>query len=258
MTSRIFIIVPAYNASAHIEVTFGRIPPAVRERIARYVVCNDGSVDDTAAAIGRLAAAFPNLTVLTHEANKGYGAAEKDLLRCAQEYGADVAVLLHADGQYSPEKIPDLLAPIEAGEAEIVQGSRMLGGGALKGGMPLYKFIANKGLTFIENLGFGLRMAEYHSGFMVYSRPVLERVPYEKLSDSFDIDIEMMVCAKILGMRIREVAIPTIYADEVSHLRPIKYGMNVLRIVARYRRGYYRQLLKMMNDEARIRIGIGH
>jgi glycosyltransferase involved in cell wall biosynthesis len=238
------MIMPAYNAGAFIEKTFARIPDAARNRMTRCIVCDDGSTDDTAEALRRVARGWPNLLVLTHERNQGYGATEKDLLDRAKAEGAGVAILLHADGQYSPEKIPELLDPFDRGEADIVQGSRMLGSGALKGGMPLYKFIANKCLTAVENAAFGMKMAEYHSGFMLYSRKVLEAVPYRKLSDSFDIDIEMMLCAKILGMPIREVAIPTIYAGEKSHVRPLKYGMDVLRIVERFRRGYYHGLLK--------------
>jgi glycosyltransferase involved in cell wall biosynthesis len=238
------VIMPAYNAGAFIERTFVRIPDAARQRIACCIVCNDGSTDDTAEALGRLAQSWPDLVVLTHEQNRGYGATEKDLLDRAKAEGADVTILLHADGQYSPEKIPELLDPFDRAEADIVQGSRMLGGGALKGGMPLYKFVANKALTAVENAAFGMRLAEYHSGFMLYSRKLLDAVPYRTLSDSFDIDIEMMLCAKILGMPIREVAIPTIYAGEKSHVRPIKYGMDVLRIVKRFRRGHYHALLK--------------
>lgn len=244
MTSRVFIIMPAYNAGAHIEATFERIPPSVRERIARYVVVNDGSTDDTAAAISRLAVRFPNLIALSHDHNRGYGAAEKTLLAFARKEGADAAILLHADGQYSPEKISELLALLDRNEAELVQGSRMLGGGAVRGGMPMYKFIANKALTAVQNAAYGMKLAEYHSGYLVYSKRVLDEIPFDRLSDSFDIDIEIILCAKILGMRIREVAIPTIYAGEKSHVKPIKYGLDVLRIVGNFRRGHYHALLK--------------
>jgi len=245
MVDSIFIIMPAYNAGATIESVFARIPDVVRDRISQYVVVNDGSIDDTADALGRLKQRCSSLVVIEHETNKGYGVTERDLLQVAVEQEADVAVLLHSDGQYSPEKIPELLVPFDEDRADIVQGSRMLGGGALKGGMPLYKYVANRCLTAIENRGFGMKMAEYHSGYMLYSRRALETIPFEKLSDSFDFDLEMMVCAKILGLRIEEIAIPTIYADEVSHLNPIKYGLDVLGIVRRYRRGCYHRLLEV-------------
>jgi glycosyltransferase involved in cell wall biosynthesis len=176
---------------------------------------------------------------LTHEKNRGYGEAEKTLLRYAVQEGADVGIVLHSDGQYSPEKIIELLEPFDRGTADMVQGSRMLGGGALQGGMPLYKFIANKALTAIENLAFGMKLGEYHSGYMLYSRKAMEMIPWEKLSNSFDFDLEMMVLARVKGLRIAEIAIPTIYAGEKSHVRPVKYGFDVLSVILDYKRGKY-------------------
>jgi glycosyltransferase involved in cell wall biosynthesis len=242
--SKIFIVMPAYNAGATIEKVFARIPGEIRQSIDRYVVVDDGSTDDTAAALARLCREFPNLVFLKNEKNRGYGATEKILLAYALKEGAETAVLLHADGQYSPEKLSAMLAPFENGEADLVQGSRMLSGGALRGGMPLYKYVANKCLTAIENVGFGMKLAEYHSGYMAYSRKMMLAVPFHGLSDSFDFDLEMIVCAKIISLKIREVAIPTIYAGEKSHLNPIKYGFDVLAIVRRYRQGRYHKLLE--------------
>ncbi|MGC9971580.1 MAG: glycosyltransferase family 2 protein [Bryobacteraceae bacterium] len=242
MVETVFVLMPAYNAGATVEKVFARIPPEAKRRIRRYVAVDDGSKDDTAAALARLQAEFPNLVVLTHETNRGYGEAEKTLLRYALREGADAGVLLHSDGQYSPEKIPELLDPLDRDAADLVQGSRMLGGGALRGGMPLYKFIANRALTAIENWAFGLRLAEYHSGYMLYSRKTLETIPFEKLSGSFDFDLEMIVLARVKGLRIAEVAIPTIYAGEKSHLRPIQYGLDVLKVVRDYKRGKYHAL----------------
>ena len=239
MIENVSVLMPAYNAGATVERVFDRIPEAARRRIRQYVVVNDGSKDDTGAALARLATRFPTLVVLNHERNRGYGEAEKTLLRYALAENADAGILLHSDGQYSPEKIPDILAHFDDGSADLVQGSRMLGGGALRGGMPLYKFAANKLLTAIENFAFGMKMAEYHSGYMVYSRRAMETIPFEKLSQSFDFDLEMIVLAKVRGLRIAEIAIPTIYAGEKSHLRPIKYGLDVLSVVRAYRRGKY-------------------
>ena len=233
---------PAYNAGATIERVFARIPEQVRGRVARYVVVNDGSTDDTDQALTRLRTEFFNLVILQHDQNRGYGAAEKTLLNYAVRENAKVAVLLHSDGQYSPEKIPELLHPIDKSQADMVQGSRMLNGGALKGGMPLYKFAANKGLTALENWAFGLRLAEYHSGYMVYTNKCLAVIPFNKLSNSFDFDLEMIVMAKIKGLRIAEVAIPTIYADEISHLKPVRYGLKVLSVIFGYRSGKYDRL----------------
>ena len=239
MVDNVFVLMPAYNAGATIEKVFARIPPEARARIRRYVAVNDGSKDDTAAALTRLQQQFSNLVVLNHPTNRGYGEAEKALLRYALEQGVDVGILLHSDGQYSPEKIPELLEPFDRDTADMVQGSRMLGGGALRGGMPFYKFVANKALTAIENWAFGMKLAEYHSGYMVYSRRALEMIPFEKLSGSFDFDLEMIVLARVKGLRIAEIAIPTIYAGEKSHLNPIKYGLDVLSVVWAYKRGRY-------------------
>ena len=242
MPRKIVVIMPAYNAGATIEKVFARIPAQARERIAQYAVVDDGSTDDTAAAVERLQQQYAGLVALKHSVNKGYGAAEKTLLTFALGAGADVAVLLHSDGQYSPEKIPDLLRPFDEDTADLVQGSRLLGGGALQGRMPLYKFVANKALTAIENRAFGLKLAEYHSGYMLYSRKALEAIPFHKLSDSFDFDLEMIVMARVKNLRIMELPIPTIYADEVSHLRPIHYGLRVLSVVRAYKQGKYHAL----------------
>jgi len=244
MKKNIFVVMPAYNAGATIEQVFARIPADAKNRIERYIVVNDGSTDDTEEALERLRGEYSNLVTLNHETNRGYGAAEKTLLNYAVEHGAEVAILLHSDGQYSPERVLELLEPIDSDEAEITQGSRMLEGGALQGGMPFYKFVSNKCLTAIENWAFGMKMAEYHSGYMVYSRKALVEIPFNQLSDSFDFDLEMIIMAKIKGFRIVEIAIPTIYADEESHLNPLKYGLDVLSIVLAYKRGKYHSLFK--------------
>ena len=242
MVENVFVLMPAYNAGATIEKVFARIPVEARARIQRYVVVNDGSKDDTAQALTRLAATIPNLVVLNHPVNLGYGETEKDLLRYALREGAGAGVLLHSDGQYSPEKIIELLEPFDNDTADMVQGSRMLGGGALRGGMPMYKFVSNKALTMIENWAFGMKLAEYHSGYMLYSRKAMESIPFEKLSASFDFDLEMIVLARVKGLRICEIAIPTIYAGEKSSLNPIKDGFDVLKVVRDYRRGKYHRM----------------
>ena len=239
MVENIFVLMPAYNAGATIEKVFARVPSEARRRIRRYVVVNDGSTDDTGPALARLQNEFSNLVVLTHPTNKGYGAAEKTLLAYALREGAEVGIVLHSDGQYSPEKISDLLEPFDRDTADIVQGSRVLGGGALRGGMPFYKFVANKALTSVENWALGMKLAEYHSGYMLYRRKALELIRFEKLSNSFQFDLEMIVMARVKGLRVAEIPIPTIYADEKSHLRPIQYGLNVLSVVWDYKRGKY-------------------
>jgi glycosyltransferase involved in cell wall biosynthesis len=231
---------PAYQAGKTIEDVFRRIPSETARRLYRILVVDDGSRDDTAAAIGRLAGRWPCLVPLRHQTNRGYGAAIKTLLTAARCEEADAVIVVHADGQYAPERIPDLLAPLDDGAADLVQGSRLLGGGARAGGMPLYKYVANRALTRIENAVFGLRLAEYHSGYLAYARSFLDAVAFEGFSDSFDFDLEMMAAARAGGYRIREVPIPTRYAGETSHLRSIPYGLRVLRVVIRYLRGHYR------------------
>jgi glycosyltransferase involved in cell wall biosynthesis len=260
MPEPVLIAVPAFHAGRTLERMFERIPRDLPGSELRYAVVDDGSTDDTFEAAERVRSKLPSLTLLRHPQNRGYGGAVKTLLYHALETDAAMTVILHADGQYSPERLPELLAPLAAGTADLVQGSRMLGGGALAGGMPLYKYAANRLLTAIENRAFGMRMAEFHSGYMLYARVVLASVPFRRLSDSFDFDLEMLVCARILGLRIAEVAIPTIYADEVSHLKPIAYGWDVLRIVRRFRRGVYAAMLKdpdVSSGHASAAIGAG-
>jgi glycosyltransferase involved in cell wall biosynthesis len=240
---RLAIIIPAYNAGLTIEDVFARIPEDVHRRVLNYIVVNDGSTDSTAEALARLRKSYANLIVLDHGVNKGYGAAEKTLLRYAASTEAEISILLHADGQYAPEEIPRLIHPFETEQAHIVQGSRMMDGrAALRGGMPLYKYIANRTLSAIENIAFGMHMAEYHSGYMLYSRQALRVIPFERLAENFCFDHEMLIMAKIKGLKIVERAIPTHYGDEVSHLRPIRYGLNVLSLVWAYKRGYYHSL----------------
>ena len=243
MPDSLLIAIPAYNAERTVERLVARLPREFPGQAIGYAAVDDGSTDGTLRALERVQSTLPSLAILRHPENRGYGGAVKTLLSHALETGADIAAIVHADGQYAPEKLPELLAPLRRGDADLVQGSRMLGGGALAGGMPFYKYAANRVLTAIENRAFGMRLAEFHSGYMVYSRRALEAIPFGRLSDSFDFDLEMLVCARILGLRIAEVAIPTRYADEVSHLKPVSYGLDVLAVVRRYRRGEYGRLL---------------
>ena len=154
MIKNVFVVMPAYNAGATIEQVFARIPEQALQRIKRYVGVDDGSTDNIKEAASRIARSFPDFVLLKHDRNRGYGAAEKTLLQYALEEGAEAAILLHSDGQYSPECIPEFLDTFDNDDADLVQGSRLLGGGALRGGMPLYKFFANKCLTTIENWAF--------------------------------------------------------------------------------------------------------
>jgi glycosyltransferase involved in cell wall biosynthesis len=236
---KIYIVIPAYQAAKTIESVFARLPRELAEKDVHIVVVNDGCTDDTPAIVRRIMQGRSDTELIDKPQNAGYAQAQKTGFSYALQQGADIVVLLHADGQYAPELLPQLLAPLEKEEADVVQGSRMLGGGALKGGMPVYKYIANKALTGLENLAFGLKMAEYHSGYMLYSRRCLESVPFTRLSDTFHFDGEMIMMAAKRKLPIVEVAIPTRYADEQSHLKPIQYGMDVLRVIWKNFRGGY-------------------
>jgi len=238
-TPRIVIVIPAYQAERTLASVFDRLPPGLAERNVTILVVNDGSRDATGTIARDLATRRGDTVVLEHPANRGYAQAQKTGFTWALEHGADIAVLLHADGQYAPELLLELLAPLERDEADVVQGSRMLGGGALAGGMPLYKYLANRVLSGIENLAYGLDMKEYHSGYMLYGRRALEQIPFTRLSDTFHFDGEMILMASKRKLRIRQVAIPTRYADEESHLKPIRYGFDVLRVIWRNATGKY-------------------
>lgn len=238
-SKKLFVVIPAYQAALTLESVFNRIPSEIYDRGARIIVVNDGSTDDTAAVAARIALSRPNVEVIEHPKNKGYAQAQKTGFSHALQQQADIVALLHADGQYAPELLPQLLAPLDNDEADLVVGSRMLERGALKGGMPLYKYIANKSLTAIENFAYGLRVSEYHSGYMLYSRRCLMTIPFTKLSDTFHFDGEMIMMAGKKRLRIREIAIPTRYADEKSHLKPVQYGFDVLKIIWHNYRGRY-------------------
>lgn len=241
---RLVIAIPAYNAARTLEGVFDRIPPEIVARVPRYVVVNDGSTDDTAAVARALRARFPTLELVEHPQNRGYGAAAQTGLGRALELNADVVAWVHGDGQYAPESLPALLAPLDDDRADIVQGSRFRGGGALQGGMPVYKYIANRGLTWMENRVFRLGLAEYHSGYLLYRRAALEAIPFRRFTTrGFVFDQEMLVSARILGLRILDLPIPTRYAGEVSYLRPIPYGIAVLKLMGRYMRGDYHRLV---------------
>ncbi|WEX75618.1 glycosyltransferase family 2 protein [Sinorhizobium numidicum] len=236
---RIYVVIPAYQAAQTLESVFERIPREIYEKDVRIVVVNDGSSDATGDIARKIAQSRANVEVIDHPQNRGYAQAQKTGFSYALAQGAEIAALLHADGQYAPELLPRLLTPLERDEADVVIGSRMLERGALKGGMPLYKYIANKALTAVENLAYGLRVSEYHSGYMLYSRKCLQTIPFVRLSDTFHFDGEMIMMAGKRKLRIKEIAIPTRYADEKSHLKPVQYGFDVLKIIWHNYRGKY-------------------
>lgn len=236
---KIVIVMPAYNAAKTIESVFHRIPKASYKRVHKIIVVNDGSIDNTAEVIKRLSKKYKKILQLNHPHNMGYGAAQKTGFNKAVELGVDIAILLHSDGQYAPELLPKMVKPIEENKADVVMGSRFLGGGALQGGMPLYKYLGNRFLTAIENLAYGMNISEFHTGYMIYSKKALRTIKFDKLSESFHFDGEMVMMSGKKGLRILEIGIPTRYAEEKSHLKPIRYGLKVLHIIIKEKIGKY-------------------
>jgi glycosyltransferase involved in cell wall biosynthesis len=244
MSADFCIVMPAFKAAGVLAATVKRVPAEFFRRGGILIVVNDASPDDTGAVADRLAAENPSIRVVHHQVNRGYGGAQKSGLQEGLRLGCRGFAVVHADGQYSPELVLDLLAPILAGEADVVQGSRMLGGKALSGGMPMSRYLANRGLTMLENLAFGTRMAEFHSGYMLYSRRLLEALPYENLQSNFNFDAEIILLGHLAGFPCREMPIPTHYGDETSSLDPVPYGINVLKMIGRHLGGHYRGLLR--------------
>ncbi len=221
---------PAYNAAKTLERTYADVP---QEMVDKIILVDDVSRDETVDVARQL-----GLDVIVHRQNKGYGGNQKTCYDAALEAGAQVVVMLHPDYQYDATRIPALIEPILAGERDLMLGSRFLGN-PLAGGMPKWKFVANRFLTTLENLAFGLRLSEYHTGLRAYSRELLESIPYRLNSDDFVFDQELIaqVVAAGMGDRIGEIGVPTRYFEEASSVgfkRSVVYGLSTLRVVARY------------------------
>jgi 2-polyprenyl-3-methyl-5-hydroxy-6-metoxy-1,4-benzoquinol methylase len=235
---RVGVLVVAYNAESTLAATLDRIPADFRSRIDEILVCDDASVDNTADVAMRWRATNgePPTTVVRHLKNLGYGGNQKAGYRMAIDRGLDIVVLLHGDGQYAPECLPDLVAPLERGECDAVFGSRMMIAGAARhGGMPFYKWVGNKLLTAAENRLLGSRLTEFHSGYRAYSVAALAALPFEHNTDDFDFDTQIIVQLMDAGKRIVEIPIPTYYGDEICYVDGLKYGRDVLRDVVQYR-----------------------
>jgi glycosyltransferase involved in cell wall biosynthesis len=226
---RIVIVMPAYNAAKTLERTYADIPHDI---VHHVILVDDVSKDETVEVARQL-----GLEVIVHRQNLGYGGNQKTCYDRALEWGADVVVMLHPDYQYDATRIPDLVAPIVAGQKDLMLGSRFLGD-PLAGGMPRWKFISNRFLTGIENLVFRLKLSEYHTGLRAYSRRLLETIPYRLNSDDFVFDQDLI--AQVVaagGLGIGEIAVPTRYFDEASSVnfkRSVVYGLSTLRVVTRY------------------------
>jgi glycosyltransferase involved in cell wall biosynthesis len=235
----LIVVMPAYEAGRHIAAVLERVLAVPALELERIIVVNDGSRDDTRAQVLSLGETRVPITWLDRPQNGGYGAAMKDGLDAARRYAPDVVATIHADGQYGPEQLPALLATLRSRGLDVLQGSRIAGGSALAGGMPLYKYVANALLNQLENHTLQLQLTDYHSGYLVYSRRALARLPFQQLSNSFDFDLEVIASACARGLAVGEAPIPTHYGDEASHLQPLHYGLRVLRVLWNYRRGGY-------------------
>ncbi len=229
------VVIPAYNAENTLADVIGRIP----RDVAGVWIVDDGSTDGTVRVAGDSSRTDPRIRVVRRARNGGYGAAMKAGLGAVEPEGPDVVACVHADGQYAPEELPAMLGTLERENLDLLQGSRVASGTALSGGMPVYKYLAGRFLTLLENRVFGLRMTDYHSGYLLYGRRALRSIPFTDLSDSFDFDLEVIATARALGLRIGERPIPTHYGEESSSLSPVPYGFRVLGVMLKYLQGRY-------------------
>ena len=237
---RISIVMPAYNAGEWIRRTIGRVPRETGDALLSLWIVNDGSTDATRTLIEDAQRENGKIRVIHFPENRGYGSAVKAGLAQCKDEPCDIAVCLHADGQYPPEKIPEFTRFMRERSVDLLQGSRIASGTALSGGMPLYKYLANRCLTFFENIVYGLSLTDYHSGYLCYSRLALDTILFERLSASFDFDLEVIACARARGLKIAELPVPTRYAGEKSHVKSIGYGLRAVKVMGRYMIGKYR------------------
>jgi glycosyltransferase involved in cell wall biosynthesis len=226
---KVVVVMPAYNAAKTLRITYDAIP---MEKVDHVILVDDGSTDETLRIAKEL-----KLEVFVHARNFGYGANQKTCYTEALKAGANIVVMLHPDYQYDPTLLPELVAAVETGQADVVLGSRFLYRNALEQGMPWWKYLGNRFLTAVENLILGLKLSEYHTGYRAYSRRVLEEVPFLLNSDRFVFDQEMLVQAVHLGFRIKEVSVPTRYfpeASSASFVASVVYGLSILFLLGRY------------------------
>lgn len=227
---KIIVILPAYNAEKTLEKTWREIP---FDCVDDIVLVDDASRDNTAKEAERL-----GIKTIVHTANRGYGGNQKSCYRAAIELGADIVVMLHPDYQYTPRLVTAMAAMIAYGEFDAVLASRILGTGALTGGMPFYKYFSNRLLTFVENILLGQKLSEYHTGYRAFSRELLERLPLEANSDDFVFDNQMLAQIVWFGFSIGEISCPTRYAPDSSSInfwRSMEYGCGVLWTALQFR-----------------------
>ncbi len=227
---RLTVVLPAYNAESTLKRTVDELDRAIVDDL---VLVDDASTDNTIEAAEAL-----GLTAVRHSRNRGYGGNQKTCYRAALDLGADVIIMVHPDYQYSPLLVPAMAAMIAYGQYDLVLGSRILAQNAVAKGMPRYKYISNRALTFAENLLVAQKLSEYHTGLRAYSRELLLALPVDRNSDDFVFDNQIIVQALAAGARIGELSCPTRYHTEASSIgfaRSIRYGLGVLRTAAQYR-----------------------
>ena len=227
---RVVVVLPAYNAARTLRQTYDELP---HEIVDQVILVDDASRDETS----RLAREM-GITTFVHPRNLGYGGNQKTCYREALRCGADVVIMVHPDYQYTPALVTAMASMVAKGIYDAVLGSRMLGTSALKGGMPRYKYVANRLLTFIENVVLQRKLSEYHTGYRAFGREVLERLPLEENSNDFVFDNEMLAQVIAFGYRIGEVSCPTRYfedASSISFSRAVRYGFGVLNVCLKFR-----------------------
>lgn len=242
---KIVVIMPAYNAEKTLKQTYSEICFSMVDEV---ILTDDNSFDNTKELAKNL-----NITTIQHSTNKGYGANQKSCYKAALQSNADIVIMLHPDYQYSPKLVPAIASMMAYGEYDAVIASRMLSNSALQGGMPLYKYIANKFLTAFQNFMMGERLSEYHTGFRGFSRQVLEKLPLEDCDNDFIFDNEMLALIYYYKFKIGEVSCPTKYFPEASSInliRSTKYGLGVLKVSFLYclaRAGIYKSKIFRQN-----------
>ncbi len=227
---RVTVVLPAYNAARTLQRTYAEIPLDIVDDV---ILTDDASRDDTVEVARSL-----GLFVLRHDSNTGYGGNQKTCYAAALERGADIVVMLHPDYQYSPKLIPAMAAMLVSGHYDAILASRILGRGAIEGGMPRYKYVANRVLTLTQNMLMSSKLSEYHSGYRAWTRKVLEALPLARCSDDFVFDNQMLAMTLHHGFRIGEISCPTKYFAEASSInlrRGVVYGVGVLETSLRYR-----------------------
>jgi len=227
---KVVVVMPAYNAEKTLEKTYGEIPFEVVDDV---ILVDDASRDRTPEIARRM-----GIRTIVHEKNLGYGGNQKSCYRAALELGADIVIMVHPDYQYTPRLIPAMASMIAYGEFDTVLASRILGTGALEGGMPPYKYVANRLLTLFENLMLSHKLSEYHTGFRAFSREILERLPLHSNSNDFVFDNQMLAQIVWFGFRIGELTCPTRYFEDASSInfrRSVTYGLGVLKTSLQFR-----------------------